>query len=211
MGAGAASQQPVLSEQAALVMTLLDALPYVQLDLMEEWLPLAAELVNMVPYSELSDIVRDRFWEVMSNGEMDLERSAVCLAWWTTRGGREVVLGGHTVFRQGALHERRNSRREQALRLFDASSSVVVHFWPASDGSRHLRMIWMRKPSVGGRVDRLGKSEREPESEQNNKPNCPGARQVSNAGLLEGCKLLTRHDGGELVSKGRVNKRDRGL
>lgn len=83
-----------LSEQAVLVLTLLDALPILPVPLLEEWLPLCAELANKVEGEELKSVVRKRFWEVLVSGEMDPERSLVAVAWWSTRGGRERVLFG---------------------------------------------------------------------------------------------------------------------
>jgi hypothetical protein len=56
--------------------------------MLEEWLDLIAELIA-TGESE----VRERFWEVLSSGQMDVERAGVCVVWWGTRGGRERVLG----------------------------------------------------------------------------------------------------------------------
>jgi hypothetical protein len=36
----------------------------------------------------------DRFWEALSGGEMDVDRAHCCVTWWSTRGGRELVLFG---------------------------------------------------------------------------------------------------------------------
>lgn len=83
-----------LSEQAVLLLTLLDALSNLPLHMLEEWLPLAADLLNAVADLGMRDYCRGRFWEAVESGEMDVERSAVCVAWWSTRGGREKVLFG---------------------------------------------------------------------------------------------------------------------
>ncbi|KAF4634216.1 hypothetical protein G7Y89_g3882 [Cudoniella acicularis] len=83
-----------LSEQAVLLLTLLDALSNLPLHMLEEWLPLAADLLNAVSNRGMRGYCRGRFWEVMESGEMDVERSAVCVAWWGTRSGRERVLFG---------------------------------------------------------------------------------------------------------------------
>jgi hypothetical protein len=40
----------------------------------------------------MKDLCTKRFWEVIESGEVDVERSAVCVAWWGTRGGRERVV-----------------------------------------------------------------------------------------------------------------------
>ncbi|CAL3970996.1 unnamed protein product [Diplocarpon coronariae] len=83
-----------LSEQSVLLLTLLDALPHLTLGVLEDWLPVAADLLNVVPNPTMKEHCKRRFWEVLEGGEMDVERSAVCVAWWGTRGGRERVLLG---------------------------------------------------------------------------------------------------------------------
>lgn len=40
-------------------------------------------------------VCRQRLWEVLSDGEMDVDHSAICVAWWSTRGGKEMVLSEH--------------------------------------------------------------------------------------------------------------------
>ena len=94
VGGQADAKQQALSEQAALILTLMDSLPYLSLQLLEEWLPLAAELVHCVPDPKMREVCKQRFWEVLVNGEMDPERSQVAVVWWGTRGGREAVLFG---------------------------------------------------------------------------------------------------------------------
>lgn len=84
-----------LSEQTVLLLTLLDALPFLPLPLLEEWLPLSADLLNSIEDRGMREVGKRRFWEVLESGEMDVERSGVSVAWWTTRGGREMVLYGH--------------------------------------------------------------------------------------------------------------------
>jgi hypothetical protein len=84
---------PPLSEQAVLCLTLLDSLPFLSLNLLEDWLPLAAQLVNAIPPGSMKEECRSRFWEVMLSGEMDPDRALVAVGWWNTRGGREAVMG----------------------------------------------------------------------------------------------------------------------
>lgn len=91
------SAAPPLSEQAVLTLTLLDALPFLPLPSLEEWLPLAAEVVNTIHEQEMRDVCVGRFWEVMEGGRMDVERAGFCVAWWGTRGGREMVLFGNDM------------------------------------------------------------------------------------------------------------------
>ncbi|KAI4870774.1 peroxin 8 [Hypoxylon rubiginosum] len=85
--------QPI-SEQTALVLALLDALPYLPLHAVEEWLARAAEAMNAVADPAMREVARRRFWDVLVGGEMDVERSALGVAWWGTAGGREMVLLG---------------------------------------------------------------------------------------------------------------------
>jgi len=92
--ADAKAQEAPLSEQAVLLLTLLDALPNVTLSVLEEWLPLTADLLNHIQDRSMREHCKKRFWEVLEGGEMDVERSAVCVSWWSTRGGRERVLFG---------------------------------------------------------------------------------------------------------------------
>ncbi|KAI2785398.1 peroxin 8 [Daldinia loculata] len=91
----AASSEDPASEQSALVLALVDALPHVPLYAVEEWLTRAAETMNAIEDPRLRDGVRRRFWDVLVNGEMDVERAAVGVAWWGTAGGREMVLHGY--------------------------------------------------------------------------------------------------------------------
>lgn len=39
-------------------------------------------------------VCQERFWDALSSGEMDVERANFCVTWWSTRGGREMVLFG---------------------------------------------------------------------------------------------------------------------
>ena len=87
-------EQTPLSEQAVLMLALLDALPFLPPRSLEEWLPLAAELLNLIADHGMREVCKARFWEVLESGEMDVDRAAVCVAWWTTRGGRDMLLYG---------------------------------------------------------------------------------------------------------------------
>ena len=106
--------QPPLSEQAVLLLTLLDALPYLPLNVLENWLPLTADLLNVIEDKVIREHCRARFWELLESGEMDVERSAACVAWWTTKGGRRMVLLGREeregMFMSGGLVEGDGSR-----------------------------------------------------------------------------------------------------
>ncbi|ESZ92654.1 hypothetical protein SBOR_6959 [Sclerotinia borealis F-4128] len=87
------SQAP-LSEQAILMLTLLDTLPNLPLDVLEAWLPISADLLNTIEDNYMREHCKARFWEVLESGEMDVERSAVCVGWWSTWGGRDQILFG---------------------------------------------------------------------------------------------------------------------
>ncbi|KAF1961714.1 hypothetical protein CC80DRAFT_401317 [Byssothecium circinans] len=91
---GSDAPPPPFSEQAILVLTLIDALPFLPIPLLEEWLPLCADLLNMIDDDIMREAVKQRYWEVLVSGEMDPERSSCAVAWWGTRGGRESVLYG---------------------------------------------------------------------------------------------------------------------
>ncbi|KAK1497616.1 peroxin 8 [Colletotrichum cuscutae] len=95
-----AEQTEVLSEQSSLVLTLVDSLPFLPLPLVEEWLTLTAQAMNEVADPAVRRPVRDRFWEVLVSGEMDVERATIGVAWWTTKGGRELVVGRDQVLLQ---------------------------------------------------------------------------------------------------------------
>ena len=105
-----ASQQPVISEQAVLILTLVDALPFLPVPELEEWLPIVTQSLHVLQNQRMLQICRQRLWEVLTNGEMDVDRSAVCVAWWSTRGGRQMVLNDHSggfegPFMSGGLGE----------------------------------------------------------------------------------------------------------
>lgn len=86
-----------LSEQAVLTFTLLDTLSQIDLDLLEEWLPLAADMINQIDDSSMRDAARDHFWHMLVGGDMDPQRSQLCAAWWGTGGGKEMVLFGREM------------------------------------------------------------------------------------------------------------------
>ncbi|KAF5865177.1 hypothetical protein ETB97_005081 [Aspergillus alliaceus] len=89
------SKTPPLSEQAALTLSLIDGLSFLRVEDLEEWLPLTAQLINAIRDSEMRTVCVERFWEALSSGEMDVERACYCVAWWSTKGGRELVLFGN--------------------------------------------------------------------------------------------------------------------
>lgn len=88
------SLSPAVSEQAVLTLALIDSLPFLLVDDLKEWLPLAAQLINTITDRDMRHACIDRFWEAIAGGEMDVDRSYCCITWWSTEGGRELVLFG---------------------------------------------------------------------------------------------------------------------
>ncbi|RAL15097.1 putative peroxisomal membrane protein Pex17 [Aspergillus homomorphus CBS 101889] len=85
---------PPVTEQAALTLALIDSLCFLHVDELEDWLPLTAQLLTAIRAPAMHNLCVERFWEALSNGEMDVERAHYCVTWWSTRGGREMVLYG---------------------------------------------------------------------------------------------------------------------
>ncbi|KAJ5621268.1 Pentaxin [Penicillium herquei] len=83
-----------LSAQAVLTLALIDSLSFLRVDDLDDWLPLTAQLINSIADRTMRHACVDRFWEALSGGEMDVDRAHCCVNWWSTRGGRELVLFG---------------------------------------------------------------------------------------------------------------------
>ncbi|KUL89928.1 hypothetical protein ZTR_02859 [Talaromyces verruculosus] len=88
-----------LSEKSGIILAMIDSFPCLLVEDLEEFLPLTARLIHTLPSGdEAAQSVRrtciERFWEVLSNGEMDVERANFCVIWWSSRGGRELLLFG---------------------------------------------------------------------------------------------------------------------
>jgi hypothetical protein len=83
---------PPLSEQAVLILALIDSICFLRVDNLEEWLPLAAKLISRVQNTEMRAVCIQRLWDALSSGEMNHENAHFCVTWWSTRGGRELVL-----------------------------------------------------------------------------------------------------------------------
>lgn len=96
------------SEKSVLVMSMIENLSFLAAQLLPEWLVIATEQIHKVKDPIQREECQKRFWDVLSNGDMDVERAAVCVAWWTSRGGRELALYGaedQTFQMSGALKE----------------------------------------------------------------------------------------------------------
>ena len=88
--------EPVpMSEQSAFILAMIDSLPYLALQDLEEWLPLTAEALSMIRDNTLRETCQRRMWEVLSNGEMDVPRAEYSLWWWSSMGGKQAVLHGY--------------------------------------------------------------------------------------------------------------------
>jgi hypothetical protein len=91
-GAADVVVDPPLSEQAVLILALIDSIFFLRVEDLEEWLPLAAKLISMVQNAEMRAVCIQRLWDALSSGEMNHENAHFCVTWWSTRGGRELVL-----------------------------------------------------------------------------------------------------------------------
>ncbi|KAL4807369.1 hypothetical protein BDV18DRAFT_137537 [Aspergillus unguis] len=90
-----AKEVPVpLSEQATLTLALIDSLHFLRVVDLEEWLPLTANLINAISAADMRRVCVERFWDALCNGEMDVDRAHYCVTWWSTKGGRELILYG---------------------------------------------------------------------------------------------------------------------
>lgn len=93
-GTESSQDNELVSEQSSLALALIDSIPFLPLPLIEEWLTISAQTLSEIADGRLREPVKKRFWEMLVSGEMDVERAAVGVAWWGTRGGRELVLSG---------------------------------------------------------------------------------------------------------------------
>ena len=104
----------MLSEQAVVMLTILDTLTQIPSNLLVDWLPVAASMLNCIADMWMREHCKDHFWQVLVGGELDPERSRVCQAWWSTGGGREMVLYGHDVYDEeimsGAILDEQTSK-----------------------------------------------------------------------------------------------------
>ncbi|KUI62159.1 Peroxisomal membrane protein PEX17 [Cytospora mali] len=86
--------QSPMSEQSALVLTLIDSLPFLHLPIVEDWMTIVAVSLHEIPDMAMREVAKERFWEILGSGEMDVERGAIGVAWWGTKGGRELMTFG---------------------------------------------------------------------------------------------------------------------
>ena len=81
-----------LTEQCTMVLSLIDSLTYLDVNILKQCLDIAAESLNFLVETSMKHKCRQRLWEVLTNGEMDIGQATVCVAWWTTQGGRNMIL-----------------------------------------------------------------------------------------------------------------------
>lgn len=105
---GAEEVTPPMSEQVVMIFTLLDTLPFIAVELLEEWLPLLPGTLQVVADDGMRDQCIKYLWETLVGGSMDPERSQICVAWWTTGGGKDDILYGCNMhMMSGALDNMR--------------------------------------------------------------------------------------------------------
>ena len=104
-----------LSEQAALVLALIDALPYLSFDQLQDWLPRIAQAINSIENRAMRGCCIEHLWAVMTEGEMDVERSRICTVWWGTMGGRESVLFGKEKEKEAEMSKNERSELGEVL------------------------------------------------------------------------------------------------
>lgn len=97
------SETAPLSEQSVLVLTLIDALPLLPIVNLNEWLSVTAGALRTVREPDMLSACQKRFWEVLSNGEMDVDCASLSVAWWGTRGGKKIVMYEDKLYEKGAF------------------------------------------------------------------------------------------------------------
>ncbi|KAL0931725.1 peroxin 8 [Colletotrichum truncatum] len=108
---GLTPEEP-FSEQSSLVLTLIDSLPFLPLSLLDNWLTFTAQTLNEISDPIMRQPVKDRFWELLVSGELDVERATIGVGWWTTKGGRELVMGEQQIpVMSGAIMDESRSSR----------------------------------------------------------------------------------------------------
>lgn len=83
-----------VSEKSVLTMCITENLRFLPPQILTEWLVISAGQLQRLQDPVQRNECQRRFWEALSSGEMDVERAAICVAWWTSHGGRELVLYG---------------------------------------------------------------------------------------------------------------------
>ena len=87
-------QSSAPSEQATYTLAMVDALTVLPEHETELWLNVTADSLSAVLGENQKTMCRARFWEILSSGELNSERAAIAITWWTTKGGRDMVMHG---------------------------------------------------------------------------------------------------------------------
>ena len=89
--------QQAMSEKSAFLLCLIDCLSALPAPLLQERLPITAELMHRINTPAQRSLCQQRLWEILSNGEMDVERAPICVAWWNSGAGRELIMFGELL------------------------------------------------------------------------------------------------------------------
>jgi hypothetical protein len=77
---------PPASERSVLTLTILDSLPFLPRRVLNEWLPLADDLVQRISPGPMQEECRARLWQIIADGEMDPDKALVTVSWWSGSG-----------------------------------------------------------------------------------------------------------------------------
>lgn len=109
---GEEEERDPMSQQSTFALGLVDALPYLPLPLVTDWLTITAQVMNEIE-PVMREPVKKRFVDILVSGEMDVERATMGVTWWGTQGGRDLVLfggAGEPVMSGALVGEERLSR-----------------------------------------------------------------------------------------------------
>jgi len=98
-----------LSEKDVHILALIEALPFMESDVMRMWLDPIADLLNTVENVGSRRRIQERFWDMLS-GELDVARAESAVLWWCS-GGKEKVFG---VLSHGEVNRRGSEVAAQA-------------------------------------------------------------------------------------------------
>ncbi|KAF8455413.1 hypothetical protein BGX38DRAFT_1168767 [Terfezia claveryi] len=102
------------TEKEIYILALIDSLPFLLPETLSGWLTPVAELVA----KDVKDVagkgrLRRRFWEVLTDGELDVDRAEVGVRWWS-EVGRELVEGSDGDRREGGGSEKEEGGKEES-------------------------------------------------------------------------------------------------
>lgn len=97
------AQEQQWSEQSVLLVTMFDALPFLPIEQLQDWLTIVTECLKFVAGESQQLMCRQRLWEVLSSGEMDVDRSTIAISWWSIGGGKELLARDPGDEKEGAF------------------------------------------------------------------------------------------------------------